>query len=166
MTDRLEEAHAAPIDLPLALFGVGLGADVLGRIVGSDKLQAIARYLMPAAATAAAFTVASDFLGTQLSSTGAAANESRQRRLSTLPMASAAAALATWRWRQRTASAPYLALGLAAIGAIARSGDGAHRFQRDAGSAAGERPAIPREPPTAQVAAAVRTEAADRLRGL
>jgi hypothetical protein len=82
-------------------------------------------------------------------------------------MATAAAALAAWRWRRTRASVPYLALGLAAIGAIARGANGAsRRLEATGGLEGADAPVVPREPPSAQVAAAVRTEAADKLRGL
>ena len=166
MTDRMQESHAAPIDLPLALFGIGLGADVLGRIVGSPALRKMARYAVPAAATAAAFATAGGFGNSGLAGGRGPAVKSRRPR-STLPMATAAAALAAWRWRRTRASVPYLALGLAAIGAIARSGNGtSRRLERTVGTEGADGPVVPREPPSAQVAAAVRTEAADKLRGL
>ncbi len=166
MTDRTQETHAAPIDLPLTLFGIGLGVDVLGRIVGSAKLQQMARYVMPAAAAAAAFAAAGGFADTRATPERGSAIRSRRPRFSTVPMASAAAALAVWRWRRGRASVPYLALGLAAIGAVARSGNGARRFEHATSSEGGEGVVGPREVATAQGAAALRTEAADRLRGL
>ncbi len=166
MTDRTLETHTAPINLPLTLFGIGLGADVLGRIVGSAKLQQVARYVMPAAAAAAAFAAAGGFGDTHAAPERGLAVRSRRPGFSTVPMASAAAVLAAWRWRRGRPSVPYLALGLAAIGAVARSGNGARRFEHASSSEGGEGPAGPREMATAQGAAAVRTEAADRLRGL
>jgi uncharacterized membrane protein len=167
MTDRTQETHAAPIDLPLTLFGIGLGADVLGRIVGSAKLQAMARYIMPAAATAAALAAAGGLVDTQDTPDSGPARDADGAGFSTFAMAGAAAALAAWRWRRERASVPYLALGLAAIGAVASNGRGAaRRLERDADPERAESPKAPRETATAHVAAALRTEAADRLRGL
>ena len=167
MTDRMQESHAAPIDLPLALFGIGLGADVLGRIVGSPALRKMGRYVLPAAAAAAAFATAGGFGDSRLAHSRGPAVRSRRPRAGTLPMATAAAALAAWRWRRNRASVPYLALGLAAIGAIARSTNGtSRRLEHTVGPEGANGPVVPREPPSAQVAAAVRTEAADKLRGL
>ncbi len=168
MTDRTQETYVAPIDLPLTLFGIGLGADVVGRIVGSAKLQAMARYIMPAAATAAAFAAASGLADTQGTSAGGRPSRVSGAGFSTFPMASAAAALAAWRWRRGGASVPYLALGLAVIGVVASDGsDAARRSERDGDPERAETPKAPREPAPAHVAAAaLRTEAADRLRGL
>jgi uncharacterized membrane protein len=166
MTDRTQETHAAPIDLPLALFGIGLGVDVLGRIVGSAKLQQMARYVMPAAAAAAAFAAAGGFGDTRPALERGPAARSRRPGISTVSMAGAAAALAAWRWRRGRPSVPYLALGLAAIGAVARSGNGARRFEHASSSEGRESVVGQREMATAQGATALRTEAADRLRGL
>jgi hypothetical protein len=168
MTDRLQDAHSAPIDVPLTLFGIAIGADVLGRIVGSKRLHGMARYLMPAAATAAALAAASDGGGKPVAPESGRPLVRPRRPFETLPMASAAAALAVWRWRRETPNAAYLALGLAAIRAGTGRRPNARLFVRDGGAASlgVERPAATLENATPQVVAAVRTEAADRLRGL
>lgn len=158
----------APV--PLRLFELAIGADLLGRVTGSTKLQATARCLMPVVAVTAA---ASSLPAPEAASHGRAEGVRRRAgavapRTTALSLVGAAALLASWRWRRPRASAAYLALGIAAIAFMAagtHDGEDPPRLRAThAPDAPG--PIIERESSSPRVAAAVRTEAGDRLRGL
>lgn len=170
MAVQLHDARPAVAPVPLRLFELAIGADLLGRMTGSTRLQATARCLMPVVAVAAA---ASSLPAPEVAAHGRAEGEGRRTRAiapRTTPLAlvGAAAVLASWRWRRPRASAAYLALGIAAIGLVAAAphdGDGRPPVHptRELETPG---PVIEREPSSPRVAAAVRTEAGDRLRGL
>lgn len=169
MAARLQ--HGRTIDVPLTLLKIAIGADVLGRIVGSPRLQATARYLMPAAAVAGALSATDGLGGPETPGLKRRTRALRaRRRAAALSVAGAATALASWRWRRPAPSAAYLTVGLLAIGAVTGSRDlGPSHYQRHRRRPEEEsqRPSPPREiSPLQQVAAAVRTEAGDKLRGL
>jgi hypothetical protein len=169
MAARLQDGRT--IDVSLTLFKIAIGADVLGRIVGSPKLQATARYLMPAAAVAGALTATDGLGGPETPGLKRRARAGRaRRRAAALSVASAATALASWRWRRSTPSAAYLAVGLLAIGAMASARDSVpphHHRHRRRPDEESQRPTPARAiSPLQQVAAAVRTQAGDKLRGL
>lgn len=170
MAVQLHDPRPAVAPLPLRLFELAIGADLLGRVTGSAKLQTTGRCLMPVVAvTAAASTLSAPEPATQLAAEGV---RRRSRAVASptaaLSLVGAAALLASWRWRRPRASGAYLALGIAAIGlmaAVAHDGDDRpHLRARRAADAPG--PIVEREPSSPRVAAAVRTEAGDRLRGL
>jgi uncharacterized membrane protein len=172
MAVQLYDAPPAVAPVPLRLFELAIGADLLGRVTGSTKLQATARCLMPVVALTAA---ASSLPAPEAASHGRAEGARRRAgaaapRTTALSLVGAAAVLASWRWRRPRASAAYLALGIVAIGLMASATlDGEEdplRLRATHGPEAPPGPIIEREPSSPRVAAAVRTEAGDRLRGL
>jgi uncharacterized membrane protein len=171
MAVQLYDARPAVAPVPLRLFELAIGTDLLGRVTGSTKLQATARCLMPVVALTAA---ASSLPAPEAASHGRADGARRRAgavapRTTALSLVGAAAVLASWRWRRPRASAAYLALGIVAIGLMASAahdGEDPPRLRATHGPEAPSGPIIEREPSSPGVAAAVRTEAGDRLRGL
>jgi uncharacterized membrane protein len=170
MAVHVHDPRPAVAPLPLRLFELAIGADLLGRMTGSTKLQTTGRCLMPVVAVAVA---ASSLPAPEPAMHSAAEGVRRRSRAvasstTALPLVGAAALLASWRLRRPQASGAYLALGIAAIGLMAAAAhdadDRPHVRASRADDAPG--PAIEREPSSPRVAAAVRTEAGDRLRGL
>jgi hypothetical protein len=170
MAVQLHDARRAVAPVPLRLFELAIGADLLARVTGSTKLQTTGRCLMPVVAvTAVASSLPAPEPANRSGIEGVhPSSRAVAPRTTALALVGAAALLASWRWRRPRASAAYLTLGIAAIGLLAAGArDGNARPQVRAASAPqATRPTIDPEPSPARVAAAVRTEAGDRLRGL
>jgi uncharacterized membrane protein len=166
MTARVQKVEPAVIQSPLTLLPIAIGADLIGRLVGSAKLRATGRYLTPlvvGAAVAAAVRVrkaprrAESALHRELSAEVSGIN---------VPAVVAMTAVAAWRWRRETPGPAYLALGaIGFLSHVAFASSTAHT--RDDGPSIGgmQAPPVVRRHRSA-VAAAVRTAAGDMLRGL
>ena len=122
MAMRLSEVHPALVHFPLTLLPVSIGADLLGRLTGSETLQEIGRATMPFAVAAAAVAGAAGLVAQQeVKAEGEALDALITHRNINLTMVGIGALLAAWRVKQEQPSAAYLALGLAGLGALTYS---------------------------------------------
>lgn len=122
MAVRLHEVHPAIVHFPIALLPVALGADLVGRLTGSDALRETGRKLMPIAAASAALSAATGLVAQEeVEAEGRAHDVLVTHRNINLSMVAVSAAMALWRWRKREPSPSYLALGLAGLGAVSYS---------------------------------------------
>ena len=122
MAVRLHEVHPAIVHFPIALLPVALGADLAGRLTGSDALRETGRKLMPIAAASAALSAATGLVAQEeVEAEGRAHDVLVTHRNINLSLVAVSAAMALWRWRKREPSASYLTLGLAGLGAVSYS---------------------------------------------
>lgn len=168
MAEQPYDAPPVLARLPFALLAVAVGADLAGRLTGSTKLQTAGRALMPVAVGAAVARVARRLV-TPIHMRELEAETGVDARQTALSAAAMTAILAAWRWRLRAPTIAYLALGLSAIELVRRTQeDRINRVPyRGVVEAPGEAaPAAAADRGAPRLAAAVRTEAGDRLRGL
>ncbi len=122
MAMRLHEVHPAIVHFPIALLPVAIGADLLGRLTGSQTLKDIGRIAMPIAAAGAAASAVTGLLAQEeVVAEGEAHDLLVTHRNMNLSLVGVVAAMATWRWSRKEASAGYLALGAAGLGAVSYS---------------------------------------------
>lgn len=122
MAVRLQEIHPSVVHYPIALLPTAIGADLLARVTGSEELGTVGKWLMPfAAGTAALAAVAGLVAQEEVKAEGHGAEMLRTHRTLNQGLVLAGAALAAWRMRSERAHPGYLALGLAAIGAMGYS---------------------------------------------
>jgi uncharacterized membrane protein len=122
MAVRLQEVHPSIVHFPVALLPVAVGADLLGRVTGSERLSDVGRVLMPVAAASAAVAAATGLVAQEeVAAEGVARDLLTTHRNLNLSLVTLSTALAAWRWRRETPSAGYLALALAGIGAMTYS---------------------------------------------
>jgi len=122
MSVRLEEIHPMLVHYPLALLPTAVGADLLARATGSERLADVGRTLMPfAAASAAVAAVAGIVAQEEVQADAEAQTLLVTHRNLNLSLVSMATALAAWRWRQKQAGTGYLALALAGLGVMGYS---------------------------------------------
>jgi uncharacterized membrane protein len=123
MAVRLEEVHPAIVHYPLALLPVAVGADLLGRVTGSDALATVGRTLMPIAATSAVVSAVTGLVAQEeVKADGEAADLLVTHRSLNLGLVTLSTALAVHRVRQKEQpGAGYFALALAGLGALAYS---------------------------------------------
>jgi uncharacterized membrane protein len=147
---------------------VAIGADLVGRLVGSESLREAGRHIMPLAAGAAAASALTGLLAQSVvEADGPAHRALVAHRSINLGVGGASVAMAAWRWRRRSPSAGYLAAGLAALALVTYSAYLGSKMVYEYGvgvdAAGGTRAA---RGASGRPAAALRTAAGDRLRGL
>ncbi len=122
MALRLHEVHPSIVHFPIAAMPLAIGADLLGRVTGSERLSDAGRVLMPIAAASAAISAVFGLIAQEeVNAEGEAGNLLITHRNLNLSLTSVSALMAAWRWGKREAGAGYLALGLAGLGALSYS---------------------------------------------
>jgi uncharacterized membrane protein len=119
---RLQEIHPSIVHFPITLLPVAVGADLLGRVTGSERLKELGRTLMPIAAASAAVTAVTGLVAQEeVAVDGVAEDLLVTHRNLNLSLVTLSTALAAWRWRRDEPSTGYLALALAGLGAMSYS---------------------------------------------
>jgi uncharacterized membrane protein len=122
MAMRLHEVHPAIVHFPIALLPVALGADLLGRLTGSETLKDIGRIAMPLTAAGAAASALSGLIAQEeVVAEGEAHDILVTHRNMNISLVGVVTAMAAGRMGRKEASAGYLALGAAALGAVSYS---------------------------------------------
>ena len=124
MAMRLQEIHPSLVHYPLAFLPLSIGADLLGRATGNRALTEMGRYAMALTAGSAALAAVAGLAAQEEVDVeeGSEAYEMLvTHRNMNLTLVGASAGMAMWRWREPEASPGYLALGLAALGAVGYS---------------------------------------------
>ena len=124
MAMRLQEIHPSLVHYPLAFLPLSIGADLLARATGNRALGEMGRYAMALAAGSAAVAAVAGLAAQEEVDVeeGSEAYEMLvTHRNMNLTVVGASAGMAMWRWREPEASPGYLALGLAALGAVGYS---------------------------------------------
>jgi uncharacterized membrane protein len=122
MAVRTHEVHPAIVHFPITLLPVAVGADLIGRATGSRTLAEVGRWAMPlTAATAALSAVTGLVAQEEVKAEGRAHDLLVTHRNMNLAFVGLSALLAAWRWKSSRASAPYLTMGLASLGAVSYS---------------------------------------------
>lgn len=122
MAVRLSELHPSLVHFPIALLPAAVGADLLARVTGSERLADAGRVLMPIAAASAAVSAAAGLLAQEeVAAGGVAGDVLVTHRSLNLSLTALATLMAVHRWRRAEAGAGYLALGLAGLGALGYS---------------------------------------------
>jgi uncharacterized membrane protein len=117
MAMRLQEVHPSLVHFPLTLLPLSVGADLLGRMTGSDTLRSLARTTMPLAAATAAVAAAFGLVAQEeVNATGEAHDMLVTHR--NLNLAMVGTAMAVWRSKHDEPTGGYLALGLAGLAAM------------------------------------------------
>lgn len=172
MAIKLHELHPSLIHYPLALLPISIGADLLGRVTGSEELLDLGRRTMPlAAATGLIAGVAGLMAQTEVKAEGAAMDRLKTHRTLNLGVVAIAGAMAMKRARSDKPSAAYLGLGLAGLAVMAYSAYlGGEMVYRDgvgveAADGVRKQPAVP-EVSREEAKRALRTAATDIGKGL
>lgn len=122
MAMRLQELHPSLVHFPLALLPLAIGADLLGRASGNEKLLEAGRIGIGLAAGSAAIAGLAGLVAQQeVDAQGRALDELITHRNINLSAVAIAAGMAAWRMTRERPSAAYLALGLASMGAVTYS---------------------------------------------
>lgn len=120
MTMRLQEVHPALVHFPITLLPLAVGADLLGRVTGSESLREVGRHAMPLAAAGTGLAALAGLVAQQeVKAEGPAHDVLITHRNLNLGLLGATTALAAWRWKREAPGAGYLALGLAGLGLMA-----------------------------------------------
>ena len=118
MAMRLQEVHPAIVHYPLALLPLSIGADLLGRLTGSEALLALGRATMPVAAGSAAVAAAAGLVAQEaVNAEDEALDMLITHRNINLGLVGVATAMAAWRAKHEEPSAAYLGLGLLGLAA-------------------------------------------------
>lgn len=122
MAMRLQELHPSIVHFPLTLLPLSIGADLLGRVTGSDTLSDLGRHTMPLAAVSAVTAAAAGLIAQEeVKAEGPAMDALKTHRSINIGVVAAGAALAFWRARQERASAGYLLAGILGLAAATYS---------------------------------------------
>lgn len=122
MAAKLQELHPTLVHFPIALMPAAIVADLLAHVTGSRTLSAVGRALMPVAAASAALAAAAGLVAQQeVEATGEAEALLVTHRNMNLALTTVGTAMAAWRVSEEEAGPTYLALGLAALGAMSYS---------------------------------------------
>lgn len=172
MAVKLHELHPSLIHYPLALLPLSIGADLLGRVTGSERLLELGRSTMPlAAASGLVAGVAGLMAQTEVKAEGRAMDMLKTHRTLNVGLVAIAGAMAVQRARTEKPSAAYLGLGLIGLAAMAYSAYlGGEMVYRDgvgikAADGVRTRPAVP-EVSRRNAGKVLRTAAKDTLKGL
>jgi uncharacterized membrane protein len=169
---KLHEVHPALVHFPLTLLPLAVGADLLGRLTGSEQLLDLGRRMMPvAAASGLVAGVAGLMAQTEVEADGKALATLQTHRTLNLGLVAIAGAMAAIRSRRERPSAAYLAVGLAGIAAMTYSAylGGEMVYKDGVGIAAADgvrqEPAVP-ELTRKDASRAARMAASDTLEGI
>jgi uncharacterized membrane protein len=122
MAVRLNEIHPSLVHFPIAVMPVAIGADLIGHLTGSERLNDLGRALMPIAAAGAAISAVTGLIAQEEAQvSGEAADLLVTHRNVNISLTAVSALMAVWRWGRREPGAGYLALGLAGLGAMGYS---------------------------------------------
>lgn len=122
MAMKLQEVHPSLVHFPLALLPLSVGADLLGRLTGSDALLEIGRRTMPLAAGSAVVAGAAGLMAqTEVEADGEALEMLKTHRTLNLGLVTVASAMAAYRSGRERPSVGYLAMGLAGLATMAYS---------------------------------------------
>ena len=172
MAVKLHELHPSLIHYPLALLPLSIGADLLGRVTGSERLLELGRSTMPlAAASGLVAGVAGLMAQTEVKAEGRAMDLLKTHRTLNLGLVAIAGAMAVQRTRKEKPSAAYIGLGLIGLALMGYSAylGGEMVYRKGVGVEASDgvrkRPAVP-ELTRKNASKAVRTAAADTVKGL
>ena len=122
MSIGLQEMHPAMVHFPIALLPLSLGADVLGRLTGDYALLEMGRRTMPLAAAGAVTAAAFGLIAQQaVHAEGQAHDLLVTHRTLNAGLVGITLGMAAKRMRSSRPSLGYLAVGLAALGAMGYS---------------------------------------------
>lgn len=123
MAMRLQEVHPSLVHFPLTLLPLTVGADMIGRFTGNQRLLWLGRWGIAATAiTGGAAGIAGLIAQEEVNLSGKALDLLVTHRTLNLAVVAAAGAMAVLRARRKKPSIGYLIGGLAALGAMAYSG--------------------------------------------
>lgn len=172
MAMKLHELHPSLVHFPLALLPLSIGADLLGRVTGSESLLDLGRRTMPLAAAGGLVAgVAGLMAQTEVKAEGGAMDLLKTHRTLNLGLVAIAGAMAAQRSRSEKPSAAYIGLGLAGIAAMMYSAYlGGEMVYRDgvgieAANGVRKRPRVP-ELSRQEAGRALRTAATDTAKGI
>lgn len=116
MAMKLQEVHPSLVHFPLALLPLSVGADLLGRVTGSDALLDLGRRTMPLAAGSALLAGAAGMMAqTEVEVEGQSLEMLKTHRTLNLGLVTVAGAMAAYRSGRERPSVGYLAMGLAGL---------------------------------------------------
>jgi uncharacterized membrane protein len=172
MTMRLQEVHPALVHFPLTLLPLSIGADLLGRVTGSETLLDLGRRTMPLAVASGLVAGAAGLMAqTEVEADGEALAMLKTHRTLNLGLVAIAGAMAAYRARNERPSAGYLAVGLAGLAALTYSAylGGAMVYHEGVGVEAAN--GVRKEPPVPELSRkqapqALRTAASDVAKGI
>ena len=123
MSVRLQEIHPSLVHFPIALLPAAIGADLLARLTGSQRLADAGRVLMPIAAASAVVSAVFGLIAQEeVVAEGKAGDLLATHRTMNLSLTTVGTAMAVYRWgRTEVPGAGYLAVGLAGLGALGYS---------------------------------------------
>lgn len=122
MAIGLQEMHPAMVHFPIAFLPLSLGADALGRLTGDYALLEMGRRTMPLAAAGAATAAVFGLIAQEaVHAEGQAHDLLVTHRTLNAGLVGLTAALAVKRLRSHRPGLGYLAVGLAALGAMSYS---------------------------------------------
>lgn len=172
MPMRLQEVHPALVHFPLTLLPLSIGADLLGRLTGSEALLNLGRRTMPlAVASALAAGAAGLMAQTEVEADGEALAMLKTHRTLNLGLVTVAAAMAAYRAGKERPSAAYLGVGIAGLAALTYSAylGGAMVYHEGVGVEAAD--GVRKSPPVPELsgkeaAQALRTAGSDMMQGI
>lgn len=122
MAVGLQEMHPAMVHFPIAFLPLSLGADALGRLTGDSALLEMGRRTMPLAAASAVTAAAFGLIAQEaVHAEGQAHDLLATHRTLNAGLVGVTAAMALKRMRSHRPGLGYLAVGLAALGAMGYS---------------------------------------------
>jgi uncharacterized membrane protein len=118
MAMKLHEVHPALVHFPLALLPLSIGADLLGRLTGSDSLLDLGRRTMPLAAASGLVAGAAGLMAqNEVEADGDSLAMLKTHRTLNLGLVAVAGAMAAYRSQRERPSVAYLLAGL--VGSVA-----------------------------------------------
>lgn len=172
MPMKLHEVHPALVHFPLTLLPLSVGADLLGRLTGSERLLEMGRRMMPVAAASGLVAGAAGLMAqTEVEAEGKALDMLKTHRTLNLGLVAMAGAMTAYRSRTEKPGIGYLAVGLAGLAALTYSAylGGAMVYHDGVGVEAADglrkEPAVP-ELSHKQAKRALRTAATDVAKGI
>ena len=172
MAMKLHEVHPSLVHFPIALLPLSIGADVLGRVTGSEELLDLGRRTMPlAAASGLVAGIAGLMAQTEVEADGKSLEMLKTHRTLNLGIVAIAGAMSAYRLKRERPSFGYLALGIAGFAAMAYSaylgGEIVYRdgVGVDAADGVRQKPAVP-ELTRETTPRALRTAASDLAHGI
>jgi uncharacterized membrane protein len=122
MPMKLQEVHPALVHFPLTLLPLSIGADLLGRVTGSETLLDLGRRTMPLAVASGVVAGAAGLMAqTEVEADGEALAMLQTHRTLNLGLVAIAGAMAAYRAGKKRPSAAYLGVGLAGLAALTYS---------------------------------------------